>query len=80
MTAEQRQELIEKEKIELEKERKEAERMERQKNWHRLAIRDKRQNKEQIFTNEAPKVYLVNETDQTAEDQPVEIEMSEEEE
>ena len=29
MTAEQRQELIEKEKIELEKERKEAERMER---------------------------------------------------
>ena len=61
MTKEQKEILIAKEKILLEKERKEAERKERQKYWHKLALRDKRKQKEEIFEGKAPKVYKIDE-------------------
>ena len=61
MTKQQKEILIEKEKILLIKERKEAERKEKQKYWHKLALKDRLKHNEEIFDGKAPKAYKIDE-------------------
>ena len=69
MTKQQKEILIEKEKILLEKERKEAERKEKQKYWHKLALKDKLKQKEEIFLGKAPKAYKIDEDNVSSEEE-----------